>query len=86
MKFNMGVSDQSIEVFASMNRDDGHCNLLGLIIKDDFDFVSLMESVIQNLRQFGVRYLEIIIKAHRTKLVDSVLQARCNVAARGAID
>ncbi len=67
--------DKKVEFFVSLNEEDGHCDIIGIILRDDYCLIELLGQIINILRKRGARYLEMIIKAHRVKLVDTFIRA-----------
>lgn len=67
---------QSIEVFAFVNEVDKHCVITGCKIDREVSFTDLFMSVGQILRDRGIRYIEIIIRANRLNIIEKIINAR----------
>jgi len=68
-------ADQAVEVFLHFN-PDGHCVLIGAKMPDDVDYAGLISKVSLMLRDHGARYIEMILRADKPKIIDSVLRAK----------
>lgn len=68
--------DRSIEVFANINEVDKHCVIIGCKIDRVVNFSKLLKKVSWILRDRGVRYIEMIAKAHRTNIIDKIIKAK----------
>lgn len=68
--------NQSVEIFLHINRLDGHCVIVGGKVEGDISFTSLFLQVGEMMRKVGARYLEILVRADKPKIVDSILNAK----------
>jgi RimJ/RimL family protein N-acetyltransferase len=68
--------DQSIEVFCHLSSVDGYCVIVGGKMSHDLDFSELFLKTNQLLRDSGARYIEVIVRADRPKILDSILRAK----------
>lgn len=67
---------QEIEVFAYVNEADKHCVITGCKIDREVSFQDLFLRVGNLLRDRGVRYIEVIIRANRLNIIDKILKAK----------
>lgn len=67
---------QNIEVFAYVNQTDKHCVITGCKIDKEVSFADLFLKVSNILRDRGVRYIEIIIRANRLNIIDKICKAK----------
>lgn len=68
--------EQKIEVFAYVNEVDKHCVITGLKIDREVSFTDLFLTVSNILRDRGIRYIEIIIRANRLNIIDKICHAK----------
>lgn len=68
-------ADQSIEIFCNLS-SDGHCVLIGGRVAPNVDYTELMTSACHLLRDYGARYIEMIVRADKPKIVDSIMRAK----------
>lgn len=68
--------DSSIEVFVSINEIDKHCVITGVKIDREVSFTSLFLKVSSMLRDLGVRYIEMIVRANRINIIDKIIKAK----------
>jgi hypothetical protein len=68
--------DGSIEVFVSINQIDKHCVITGVKIDRVISFTKLFLKVSNMLRDLGVRYIEMIVRANRLNIIDKVIKAK----------
>ena len=68
--------DESIEVFVSINQIDKHCVITGVKIDRKVSFTKLFLKVSNMLRDLGVRYIEMIVRANRLNIIDKVIKAK----------
>lgn len=66
-------ASQEIEVYCSLNKEDGHCAIIGILLHDNHSLVALFKQVMAMLRNLGARYIEVITQAKRVKVVNSIL-------------
>ncbi len=69
-------ADQELQVYAYVNEFDKHCVITGCKIDRKVSFTSLFQSVTQILRDRGIRYIEIIIRANRLNIIDKIYKAK----------
>ncbi len=67
---------QNIEVFAYVNEVDKHCVITGCKIDREVSFTDLFLAVNSILRDRGIRYIEIILRANRLNIIDKILKAK----------
>lgn len=68
-------ADQSIEIFCNLSAD-GHCVLIGGKVAPNTSYTDLISSASLLLRDNGARYIEMIVRADKPKIVDSILRAK----------
>jgi RimJ/RimL family protein N-acetyltransferase len=68
--------DQRIELFCSLSAADGHCVIIGGKIPEDLNFTELFLRSNRLLREVGARYIEILVRADKPKILDSVIKAK----------
>jgi RimJ/RimL family protein N-acetyltransferase len=68
--------DQSIELFCHLSSLDGYCVIVGGKMPNNLDFAELFLSANRLLRETGARYIEVIVRADRPKILDSILKAK----------
>jgi len=68
--------DQKIELFAYVNEIDKHCVITGCKIDREVSFTDLFLKVSNILRDRGIRYIEVIIRANRLNIIDKISKAK----------
>lgn len=68
--------DQSIELFCHLSSTDGYCVIVGGKMPSNLDFSELFLRSNKLLRDAGARYIEVIVRADRPKIVESILKAK----------
>lgn len=68
--------DQSIELFCHLSAVDGYCVIIGGKMPNNMDFSELFLRANQLLKDAGARYIEVIVRADRPKILDSILKAK----------
>lgn len=68
--------NQNIEVFAYVNEIDKHCVITGCKIDREVSFTDLFLRVSNILRDRGIRYIEVILRANRLNIIDKVIKAK----------
>lgn len=68
--------DQEIEVFCHLSATDGYCVIIGGKMPSNLDFSELFLRTNQLLRDAGARYIEVIVRADRPKILESILRAK----------
>ncbi len=68
--------DQSIEVFCHLSSVDGYCVIVGGKMSHNLDFSELFLQTNRLLRDAGARYIEVIVRADRPKILESILRAK----------
>lgn len=68
--------DQSIEVFCHLSSVDGYCVIVGGKMSHNLDFSELFLQTNRLLRDAGARYIEVIVRADRPKILESMLRAK----------
>lgn len=69
-------ADQAVEFFVNLNPVDGHCVIIGGKVRPDVSYSNLLSLICESLRASGGRYFELIIRADKPKVIESVLNAR----------
>lgn len=67
--------DQKIELFCHLG-SDGYCVIVGGKMPGNLDFTELFLSSNRLLRDAGARYIEVIVRADRPKILESILKAK----------
>lgn len=68
--------DQSIELFCHLSNTDGYCVIVGGKMPPNQDFSQLFLQTNRLLRDAGARYIEVIVRADRPKILESILRAK----------
>lgn len=68
--------DQSIELFCHLSPMDGYCVIVGGKMPNNLNFTELFLSANKLLRNAGARYIEVIVRADRPKILESILRAK----------
>lgn len=68
--------DQSIELFCHLSNVDGYCVIVGGKMPHNQDFTQLFLKSNKLLRDAGARYIEVIVRADRPKILESILKAK----------
>jgi RimJ/RimL family protein N-acetyltransferase len=68
--------DQSIELFCHLSPVDGYCVIIGGKMPGHLNFAELFLSANRLLRNAGARYIEVIIRADRPKILESIMKAK----------
>ncbi|MFP5387360.1 MAG: GNAT family N-acetyltransferase [Bacteriovoracia bacterium] len=68
--------DQSIELFCHLSSVDGYCVIVGGKMPGNLDFTQLFLNSNKLLRDAGARYIEVIVRADRPKILESILKAK----------
>ena len=68
--------DQSIELFCHLSSVDGYCVIVGGKMPGNLDFTQLFLKSNKLLRDAGARYIEVIVRADRPKILESILKAK----------
>ena len=68
--------DQSIELFCHLSNVDGYCVIVGGKMPKNLDFSELFLNANRLLRDAGARYIEVIVRADRPKILESMLRAK----------
>lgn len=74
--FMLLTPDQTTEVFLDYSRVDGSVVVLGVHTERESDYADLFTTIALRLRDFGCRYLEIMVKANHPKVIESMLAAK----------
>lgn len=67
---------ENIEVYAYVNEVDKHCVITGCKIDREVSFTQLFLKVSHLLRDRGIRYIEVILRANRINILDKIIQAK----------
>jgi RimJ/RimL family protein N-acetyltransferase len=68
--------DQSIELFCHLSSVDGYCVIIGGKMPGHLNFTELFLKSNKLLRDVGARYIEVIVRADRPKILESILRAK----------
>lgn len=68
--------DQSIELFCHLSSVDGYCVIVGGKMPNNLNFTELFLYSNKLLRDVGARYIEVIVRADRPKILESILRAK----------
>lgn len=68
--------DQSIELFCHLSSVDGYCVIVGGKMPPNMNFSELFLKSNRLLRDAGARYIEVIVRADRPKILESILKAK----------
>ncbi len=68
--------DQKIELFCHLSSLDGHCVVIGGKMPENLNFTELFIASNKLLRVAGARYIEVLVRADRPKILDSILKAK----------
>jgi RimJ/RimL family protein N-acetyltransferase len=68
--------DQSIELFCHLSAVDGYCVIIGGKMPNNMNFTELFLQTNRLLRDSGARYIEVIVRADRPKILESILRAK----------
>lgn len=68
--------DQSIELFCHLSPVDGYCVIIGGKMPGNMNFTELFLLSNRLLRDAGARYIEVIVRADRPKILESVMKAK----------
>lgn len=68
--------DQSIELFCHLSSADGYCVIIGGKMPSNSNFTELFFKANKLLRDAGARYIEVIARADRPKIVESIIRAK----------
>lgn len=69
-------ADDKIQVFLNINIVDNHSVITGVKIDREVSFTELFLKVSNMLRDLGVRYIEMIVRANRLNIIDKMIDAR----------
>jgi RimJ/RimL family protein N-acetyltransferase len=68
--------DQSVELFCHLSAVDGYCVVVGGKMPGSMNFTELFLAANKLLRDAGARYIEVIVRADRPKIVESIARAK----------
>lgn len=68
--------DQSIELFCHLSPVDGYCVIIGGKMPGNMNFTELFLLSNRLLRDAGARYIEVILRADRPKILESIMKAK----------
>lgn len=68
--------DQSIELFCHLSPVDGYCVIIGGMMPHHLNFTELFLIANRILRDAGARYIEVILRADRPKIIESIMKAK----------
>jgi RimJ/RimL family protein N-acetyltransferase len=68
--------DQATEVFCFHSKEDGHTVIIGGKAPDNVDYTQFLNKTTQLLRDHRARYIEILIRADKPKIIESILKAK----------
>jgi RimJ/RimL family protein N-acetyltransferase len=65
--------NQDIELFCHLSAQDGYCAIVGGKMPGNLNFTELFLSANRLLRDTGARYIEVIVRADRPKILSSII-------------
>ncbi len=68
--------DQNIELFCHLSSLDGYCVIVGGKMPSNLDFSELFLNANRLLRDAGARYIEVIVRADKPKILESIMKAK----------
>jgi RimJ/RimL family protein N-acetyltransferase len=68
--------DQEVEIFCYHSRQDGYSVIIGGKVPDSVSFTALFNTIANLLREAQARYVELLIRADKPKIIDSILKAK----------
>jgi len=68
--------DQGVEIFCHISHVDGHCVVIGGKMPNNINFTDLFLQINKMLRNYGARYIEVIVRADRPKILESIMKAK----------
>ncbi len=68
--------NQSIELFCHLSPADGYCVIIGGKMPGNLNFTDLFLRSNKLLRDAGARYIEVIVRADRPKILESIMKAK----------
>jgi RimJ/RimL family protein N-acetyltransferase len=68
--------DQEIELFCHLSHVDGYCVIVGGKMPGKTNFSELFLKANRLLRDAGARYIEVIVRADKPKILESILKAK----------
>lgn len=71
----MVTPDQMIELFCHLSQD-GYCTIVGGKMPKNVNFTELFLKANKLLRDSGARYIEVIVRADRPKILESIIRAK----------
>ena len=66
---------QTQEVFCYLHAQDGYSTILGIHLEEDINYCELLKDASKILRDLGARYIEILIRTDKPKIVSSVMES-----------
>ncbi len=68
--------DQSIEIFMSVSSVDGHCLIVGGVVNENISYTLLFKKISDLLRDHGIRYIELLVRADKPKILESIMASK----------
>ena len=68
--------NQEIELFCHLSALDGYCVIIGGKMPGNLNFTELFLKTNKLLRDAGARYIEVIVRADRPKILESIMKAK----------
>ena len=68
--------DLSVELFCYLSDADGFCAIVGGMMPTNVNFTQLFLQTNKLLRDAGARYIEVIVRADRPKILESIIRAK----------
>lgn len=68
--------DQSVELFCHLSAADGYCVVVGGKMPGNINFSELFMRSNRLLREAGARYIEVIVRADKPKVLESMMRAK----------
>lgn len=69
-------ANSEIEIYFYINKVDMHCVITGIKIDKKVSFSALLKKMGHMLRDRGVRYIELIVRANRMNIIDRILESK----------
>lgn len=68
--------DQTVEIFCYHSRQDGYSVIIGGKVEESISYTALFNTISNLLREVQARYVELLIRADKPKIIDSILKAK----------
>jgi RimJ/RimL family protein N-acetyltransferase len=68
--------DQAVELFCYHEKGDGHAVIIGGKVPENVDYTIFLNQTASMLKTHNVRYIEILIRADKPKIIESILRSK----------